>query len=105
MQPADEKQSAIAGSGVEIAERFTARDSEGRQVVIEKLKAMALEDDLQGLKWSDGGPHYQLQGDGGAVDHIGDSTYRVVSSGEVVRREEGQHGPTHHPEHLTAGRS
>ncbi|RZJ10878.1 MAG: hypothetical protein EON50_14410 [Acidovorax sp.] len=103
MQPADSAPPPTAGAAADIAERFSARDSAGQQVVIEKLKARALENDLQGLQWSDGGPHYQLQG-GGAVDQVGDSTYRIVSTGEVVRREEGQHGLTHHTEHQTAGR-
>jgi hypothetical protein len=87
-----------------VAERFTARDGAGQVVVIEKLQARVLENALQGLEWSDGGPHYRLQAGGDEVDHVGDSLYRIVATGELVRREEGQHGLTHHPEHQTAGR-
>lgn len=78
-------------TGAPIAERFTARDGAGQVVVIEKLRAQALEDDVQGLQWSDGGLYYQLQGGRGAVDHVGDSIYRIISTGEIVRREEGSH--------------
>ena len=89
---------------VDIAERFTARDPSGQAVVIEKRKADVRENSLQGMEWSDGGPHYQLQG-GGAVERVDESTFRIASTGQEVRREEAQHGPTHHPEHLTKGRS
>lgn len=93
-----------AAAGTPVAERFTARDGAGQTVVIEKLQARVIENDMQGLQWSDGGPHYRLQAGGGMVDHVGDSLYRIVATGELVRREEGQHGPTHHPQHLTPGR-
>lgn len=102
MQPVD-AQSAARSFSTEAAERFTARDSSGRVVVVEKLKAQALENSLQGLEWSDGGPRYQLQG-GGAVERVDESTYRIAGTGEEVRREEGQHGPTYHTEHQTPGR-
>jgi hypothetical protein len=93
MQPADAP-SATGGTSAEAAERFTARGTSGRVVVIEKLRAGARENSLQGLEWSDGGPRYQLQG-GGAVERMDESTYRIVSTGEEVRREEGQHGEQH----------
>lgn len=101
MQAADATGAAAQAA---VAERFTARDGAGQVVVIEKLQARVLENDLQGLQWSDGGPRYRLQSSGGVVDHVGDSLYRIVATGELVRREEGQHGPTHHPQHLTPGR-
>lgn len=92
-----------APKGATVAEQFSARDGAGQRVVIEKLQAAVVENDLQGLQWSDGGTHYRLQ-TGGAVDHVGDSLYRIVATCELVRREEGQHGITHHPRHQTAGR-
>jgi hypothetical protein len=80
------------------AEHLTARDARGRVLVIEKLGVAATENAIGGLEWKGLGPAYRLQG-GGDVQRIDESTFRIVKTGEVVRREEGQHGITHHTRH------
>lgn len=83
-------------------EQFTARNATGRLVVIEKLGAAATENPIGGLEWSRAGPAYRVKA-GGDVERIDESTFRIVDTGEVVRREEGRHGVTHHPQHQTPG--
>ena len=86
-----------------IAEQFNARDTAGRVVVIEKLVSGAMENDIGGLEWSTNGPVYRLK-NGGGVDRIDESSFRIADTGEVVRREEGDHGITDHTEHQTPAR-
>lgn len=102
MQHADEPRAA-GDTAPGTAEQFTARDTAGRMVVIEKLGSVPVENGIGGLEWSGPGPAYRLQG-GGDVERIDESTFRIVGTSEVVRREEGQHGITHHPQHQTPGR-
>ena len=93
-----QRANAQAGSGdasPEAAERFTARGTSGRRFVVEKTKDQVLENSLQGLEWSGGGPSYRLQ-NGDAVERIDESTYRIVRTREEVRREEGQATSTQH---------
>ena len=85
------------------AEQFTARGASGRAVVIEKLAAGVRENDVGGLAWTASGVTYRLQG-GGVVERIGESTFRIADTGEIVRREEGDHGITYHPQHQAPGR-
>jgi len=85
------------------AERFDLRDGAGRLVAVEKLRTAPRENDLGGLEWSGPGVAYQLQG-GGAVERVNESLFRVVATGELMRREEGEHGITRHPQHQTPGR-
>lgn len=82
------------------AEQFTARDAQGQQVVVVKAPARLAEDAIGGLHWTGGGADFALL-DGSAVERLDESTFRIVPTGETVRREEGQHGVTHHPAHQT----
>lgn len=91
-------------TGVAAAEAFETRDGAGRSVVIEKLATQAGENALGGLEWTQGGAQYRLHRGGGAVERVNESLFRVVSTGEIVRRIEGQHGVTHHTEHQTPAR-
>lgn len=102
MQRADEPH-VPGGGALGTAEQFTARDTAGRVVVIEKLGSAPVENSIGGLEWSGPGPAYRVQG-GGDVERIDESTFRIVDTSELVRREEGQHGITHHPQHQTPGR-
>lgn len=81
------------------AERFDARDGAGRVVVVEKLDTRARENAIGGLEWTGHGVRYQLHQGGGEVERIDESLFRVVSTGELLRRQEGDHGISHHPEH------
>lgn len=95
---ADEPRGSRASTGA-FAERFDARDGAGRVFVIEKLDASAHENAIGGLEWTGPGVRYQLEQGGGEVERIDESLFRVVGTGELLRREEGKHGITHHPEH------
>jgi hypothetical protein len=92
------EKNAPAGSAP--AEQFTARNPQGQQVVIVKAPAKLAEDAAGGIHWRRGGGEFTLL-DGSAVERVDESTFRIASTGETVRREEGQHGVTHHPEHQT----
>lgn len=81
-------------------ETFSARNAQGELRTLHKKAATAHEDSLGGLRWSGGAADFETD-DGSPVERIDESTYRIVTTGEVVRREEGKHGVTHHPEHQT----
>ena len=88
-------QAGSSGASPEAAERFTALGTSGRKFVVEKAKDQVRENSLQGLEWSGGGPSYRLQ-NGDAVERLDESTYRIVRTGEEVRREEAQVTSTQH---------
>lgn len=96
-------QSTTRGGISETAEKFTARDITGRVVVIEKQGSAPTENAIGGLEWSGPDTAYRVQG-GSAVERIDESTFRIVATGQIVRREEGQHGITHHSQHQTPAR-
>ena len=105
MLPADmvHRQDTEPPAATDAAERFTARDTSGQAFVIEKLASVVRENAMHGLEWADGGPRYRLS-TGQPVEWVDESTFRVPETGETLRREEGDHGVTHHPEHQTAAR-
>ena len=103
MQTADAGHEPEDGAVGAVAERFTARDDAGHQLVIERLNVQVHENALGGLEWAGEGASYRLQG-GGAVQRMDESTFRITETGALVRREEGQHGITHHPAHQTPAR-
>lgn len=81
----------------DVAERFTARDPSGQQLIVEKLATQVTENALGGMEFSrPAGDAFQLE-NGEAVEWVEESTYRRVRTGEILRREEGDHGTTHHP--------
>lgn len=77
-----------------------ARNAQGQQVVVTKAQARLAEDALGGLHWGGGAADFALE-DGSPVERVDESTFRVVRTGETVRREEGAHGVTHHPDQQT----
>lgn len=85
-----------------VAERFEARDEAGRSVVIEELSDSLHENALGGIEWKRGESRYQLPS-GAAVERLDESLFRVVDSGQLLRRSEGAHGVTHHPLHQSTG--
>ena len=83
-----------------VAEQFTARNAQGQATLIRKRAASVHEDSLGGLHFGGGAADFELK-DGSPVVRVDESTYRIVHTGEVLRREEGQHGISHHPDHQT----
>lgn len=84
----------------QVADRFEARNEAAELVAVEKLAASAEENALGGLEWSGAGVRYQLE-DGSEVERVGESHFRIVRTGEVLRRIEGDHGISHHQKHQT----
>lgn len=72
-----------------MAERFEGRTSHGQVVTIIKKAAQAHENALGGLQWSGGAANFALEDGSSPVERIDEATYRVINTGEVVRREEG----------------
>lgn len=89
MQPSD--RSASGAASPQVAERFEARGAAGRVVVIEQLATQALEDGLGGLRFGGGGACYRLES-GEPVERLGESLFRLATTGETFRREEGHDG-------------
>jgi hypothetical protein len=83
------------------AERFSARDETGKTVVIEELAHNASENALGGLQWAGPQTHYRLVS-GERLERLGEAQFRVVDTGQVLTREEGQHGVTHHLQHQSS---
>ena len=83
-----------------VAEQFTARSAQGQPTLIRKRAASVNEDSLGSLHFGGGAADFELT-DGSPVVRVDESTYRIVHTGEVLRREEGQHGTMHYPEHPT----
>ena len=79
-----------AQDGAGMAERFTARNAQGQPFVIIKAPAQLREDAIGGLHWSGGSAEFVLA-DGSPVERLDESTFRIVRTGETVRREEGPH--------------
>lgn len=67
------------------AERFNARDGAGRVIVIEKMDTGVRPGDAG---HAPAGVSYRLQRGGGRVERITESLFRVVSTEELVRRDE-----------------
>lgn len=91
------------GTANAVAEQFVARNAAGQAVLIRKRAANAHEDILGGLHFGGGAADFELK-DGSPVVRINESTYRIVHTGEVLRREEGTHGSSHPPPRARAGR-
>ena len=79
-----------------MGERFTARNAQGPG----QTQARLDEDALGGPHWSGGAADFTLE-DGSPVERNDESTFRVASTGEILRREEGLHVVMHHPDQLT----
>lgn len=98
--PAGNRMTGNAHPGV--AERFTARNSTGHAVVVEQFGVSLGEDAIGGIVWSHPpSTAFRLE-NGEPVERVEESTYRVVRTGELLRREEGDHGITHHLQHQSA---
>lgn len=86
----------LAAPGRAAAEHFTARNAQGQPFVITKAPAQLHEDAVGGLHWGDQGTGFALA-DGSPVERLDESTFRIVPTGETVRREERPHGGTTGP--------
>ena len=91
MPRADEGASLAAAENSEVAEQFTARNAQGQPLVITKAPAQLREDAVGGLHWNGGSTGFALP-DGSPVERLDESTFRIVRTGETVRREEKPHG-------------
>ncbi|WP_440111056.1 hypothetical protein [Acidovorax sp. BL-A-41-H1] len=86
-----------------LAERFTARNSPGHAVAVEQVTVSVGEDAIGGIVWSHApSTAFRLE-NGQPVERVEESTYPTVRTGELRRREEGDHGITHHLQHPSAG--
>lgn len=86
-----------------VAEQFVAHNPQGQAVMVRKRAANTHEDSIGGLHFGGGAADFELK-DGSPVVRIDESTFRVVHTGELLRREEGTHGGTHPAAPARAGR-
>ena len=93
--PRDDLPPGSGTAGVAVAEQFTARNAHGQATLIRKRAASVHEDSLGGLHFGGGAADFELT-DGSPVVRVDEFSYRIVHTGEVLRREEGQHGSTQH---------
>lgn len=98
--PRDDLPPGSGTAGVAVAEQFTARNAHGQATLIRKRAASVHEDSLGGLHFGGGAADFELT-DGSPVVRVDESSYRIVHTGEVLRREEGQHRSTCRPDHPT----
>ena len=86
--------SSQPGAAQAVAEQFVARNDAGQAVLVRKRAANTHEDSMGGLHFGGGAADFELK-DGSPVVRIDESTYRIVHTGEALRREEGTHGSSH----------
>lgn len=73
-------------------------------MVVEQLCMSVREDAIGGMMWSHPpSTAFRLES-GEPVERVEESSFRIVRTGELLRREEGNHGITHHTQHQTPAR-